>query len=215
MESYDTVIFDLDGTLLNTLEDLTDAVNYALEKHGFTTHSLDDVRRYLGNGVKRLMELAIPGGLEAKAFDETFEDFKAYYKEHAAVKTRPYEDIMETLEELKARGIKTAIVSNKMDSVVKELNKIYFDGLISVAVGESENIKRKPAPDTVLKAIEELGSDVKSSVYVGDSEVDVMTAKNAGITCISVLWGFRDEQTLKDNGATFIIDQPLNLLKLL
>ncbi len=215
MESYDTVIFDLDGTLLNTLEDLTDAVNYALEKHGFTTHSLDDVRKYLGNGVKRLMELAVPGGLEAKAFEETFYDFKEYYKEHAAVKTRPYDDIMETLEELKKRGIKTAIVSNKMDSVVKDLTKIYFKDLIDVAVGESENIKRKPAPDTVLKAIEELGADIKTSVYVGDSEVDVLTAKNAGITCISVLWGFRDEQTLKDNGATFIIDQPLNLLKLL
>ncbi len=215
MSRYDTVIFDLDGTLLNTLEDLTDAVNYALEKHGFSTHSLDEVRRYLGNGVKKLMELAIPGGLESQAFDETFEDFKSYYSEHAAIKTRPYDDIMELLKELKKENIKTAIVSNKMDSVVKSLNETYFKDLIDVAIGETETIKKKPAPDTVIEAMKELKSKKETTIYVGDSEVDIMTAANSELTCISVLWGFRDEQTLKDNGATYIIDEPLNLLKLL
>ncbi len=215
MKTYDTVIFDLDGTLLNTLEDLTDAVNYALDKHGFSTHSLDEVRRYLGNGVKKLMELAIPGGLESQAFDETFEDFKQYYSEHAAVKTRPYDDIEELLLELKNKGIKTAIVSNKRDKGVKDLKEQFFKDSIDVAIGETESIKKKPAPDTVLEAMKQLKADSDKTMYVGDSEVDIMTAANAELTCISVLWGFRDEQTLKENGATYIIDEPLNLLKLL
>lgn len=215
MRKYNTVIFDLDGTLLNTLEDLTDAVNYALEKHGFSTHSLEDVRKFVGNGVKRLMELAIPGGLESLAFEETFADFKTYYGLHCHDKTRPYEDIMELITQLKEQGVKMAIVSNKMDSAVKELRDFYFDGLIEVAIGESDNIHKKPAPDTVLEAVKQLGSTVEECVYVGDSEVDIATAANANMICISCLWGFRDEVCLKENGATYIIDEPLNVLKLL
>lgn len=215
MRRYNTVIFDLDGTLLNTLEDLTDAVNYALEKHGFSTHSLKDVRKFLGNGVKRLMELAIPGGLESSAFEETFEDFKVYYSEHCHEKTRPYDDIIELLTQLKEQGVKMAIVSNKMDSAVKELQKVYFSDLIPVAIGESADVRKKPAPDAVLEAVKQLDSKVEECLYVGDSEVDIATAKNAGMICISCLWGFRDEACLKENGATYIIDEPLNVLKLL
>jgi phosphoglycolate phosphatase len=215
MGTYDTVIFDLDGTLLNTLEDLTDAVNYALEKHGFSTHSLEDVRRFVGNGVKRLMELAIPGGLESQAFEETFADFKEYYSAHCHDKTRPYEDILEVLQELKAKGYKIAIVSNKMDEAVGQLRTYYFDGLIDVAVGESEEVRKKPAPDTVFRALELLGSKAENSVYVGDSEVDIATAQNANMTCFSCLWGFREEALLRESGATYLIDQPMNLLKLL
>ena len=213
MKRYNTVIFDLDGTLLDTLEDLTDAVNFALEKHGFTTHSIDEVKSFVG--VKRLMELAIPGGLESLAFEETFEDFKEYYLEHCHEKTKPYADIIELLKQLKEDGIKTAIVSNKMDSAVKELRDFYFDGLIEVAIGESEHVRKKPAPDTLLEAVKQLGAEVKDCIYVGDSEVDIVTAKNADMTCISCLWGFRDERCLKENGATYIIDEPLNVIKLL
>lgn len=215
MATYNTVIFDLDGTLLNTLEDLTDAVNYALEKNGFSTHSLDEVRTFVGNGVQRLMELAIPGGLESFSFEKTFDDFKEYYAQHCNDKTRPYDDIMELIEELKKQNVKIGIVSNKMDPAVKTLRDIYFKGLIDVAIGESEQVQKKPAPDAVFAALEELGSKAEECLYVGDSEVDIETAKNAGLICISCLWGFRDEACLKENGATYIIDQPLNLLKLL
>lgn len=215
MGKYTTVIFDLDGTLLDTLEDLADSVNYALEKHGFTTHSLEDIKKFVGNGVRVLMELAVPGGAESKAFEETFADFKEYYSAHCDNKTKPYDDIMELLMELKKQGYKLAIVSNKMDSAVKQLQDIYFKDTVPVAIGESENIHKKPAPDTVLEAMKQLGSKPEECLYVGDSEVDIATAANADITCISVLWGFRDEACLKENGATYIIDEPLNLLKLL
>lgn len=215
MGKYTTIIFDLDGTLLNTLEDLADSVNYALEKHGFTTHSLEDIKKFVGNGVRVLMELAVPGGAESKAFEETFADFREYYSTHCDNKTKPYDDIMELLSELKKQGYKVAIVSNKMDSAVKQLQEIYFKDLIPVAIGESENVHKKPAPDIVIEAMKQLGSKPEECLYIGDSEVDIATAANADMTCISVLWGFRDESCLKENGATYIIDQPLNLLKLL
>lgn len=209
------VIFDLDGTLLDTLEDLTDATNYALEKHGFTTHSADDVRKFLGNGVRRLMELAIPGGAENHDFEATFEDFRDFYSAHSTVKTRPYPDIPELLDKLKEKGYKMAIVSNKLDPVVKELRDYYFSDEIPVAIGETANIQKKPAPDTVYEAMRLLKVKKEECIYVGDSEVDIETAKNAGITCISCLWGFRDSETLKENGATYIIDSPLSILNLL
>ena len=215
MSKYKAVIFDLDGTLLNTLEDLTDAVNYALEKHGFTTHSVDDIRKFLGNGVRALMELAVPGGAESHAFEETFQDFKEYYSVNCHNKTKPYDDIIELLQALLERGYKVAIVSNKMDEAVKELREVYFNDLIKVAIGESENVRKKPAPDTVNEALKQLGCTAEESIYVGDSEVDIETAANAGMICVSCLWGFRDEAWLKENGATYIIDEPMNILKLL
>lgn len=215
MSRYTTVIFDLDGTLLDTLQDLTDSVNYALDKHGFVTHRLEDVRRFVGNGVRKLMELAVPGGEDNKAFEQTFQDFKEHYSQNCHNHTKLYDNVLELLEELKKRGIKMAIVSNKVDSAVKELQKIYFDGLISVAIGESSEVRKKPAPDAVLSALEQLGSTEKEAIYVGDSEIDIETAKNANMPCISCLWGFRDETCLKENGATFIIDDPLKVLHLL
>lgn len=201
MKKYETVIFDLDGTLLDTLEDLKDAVNYALRSMDMPERSLDEVRRFVGNGVQRLMELSVPDGAKNPAFEETFALFKKYYGVHCNDKTRAYDGVLPLLRELKEEGYALAIVSNKLDSAVKELSEIYFEGLVKVAIGEMEGVAKKPAPDTVYKALDELGMSKKSAVYVGDSDVDVMTAKNSGLPCISVLWGFRDEEFLREYGA--------------
>lgn len=202
MRKYETVIFDLDGTLLDTLEDLKDAVNYALRSQGMPERTLEEVRHFVGNGVRRLMELSVPDGLGNPAFEETFAKFKEYYGIHCNDKTKAYDGVLKLIRELKEEGYALAIVSNKLDSAVKELAEIYFEGLIKVAIGEKEGVAKKPAPDTVYKALEELSMPRETAVYVGDSDVDVMTAKNAGLPCISVLWGFRDETFLREHGAT-------------
>lgn len=202
MKKYETVIFDLDGTLLNTLEDLADAVNYALRKMGMPERTLEEVRTFVGNGVRRLMELSVPEGSNNPAFEETFAKFREYYGVHCNDKTKPYEGVLELIRELKKAGYALAIVSNKLDSAVKELAEIYFEGIVKVAIGEKEGVAKKPAPDTVYAALRELNMPKETAVYVGDSEVDVMTAKNSGLPCISVLWGFRDEAFLRQNGAT-------------
>lgn len=202
MKKYETVIFDLDGTLLNTLEDLADAVNYALREMGMPERTLEEVRSFVGNGVRRLMELSVPDGFDNPAFEETFAKFREYYGVHCNDKTRAYDGVLELIRELKKEGYALAIVSNKLDSAVKELSEIYFEGIIKVAIGEKEGVAKKPAPDTVYAALRELGMPAETAVYVGDSEVDVMTAKNSKLPCISVLWGFRDEAFLRECGAT-------------
>lgn len=207
-KKYDTVIFDLDGTLLDTLEDLADAVNYALRSTGMPERTIEEVRAFVGNGVRRLIELAVPEGAENSRFEEVFDRFKAYYSVHCNDKTKPYDGILPLLRELKEEGFALAIVSNKLDSAVKELSRIYFDGLVEVAIGEREGVKRKPEPDTVFAALEELSVSGESAVYVGDSDVDVMTAKNAGLPCISVLWGFRDREFLVEHGAGMFAGTP-------
>ena len=171
---YNTVIFDLDGTLLNTLEDLADATNHALQSYNMPLRTIDEVRRFVGNGVRMLMIRAVPQGEDNPRFEEVFACFKEYYGKHCNDKTRAYDGIMEMLAQLKNRGYAVAIVSNKIDSAVKELQKRYFDELISVAIGEREGVSRKPAPDTVLTALQELGRSVDEAVYVGDSDVDIM-----------------------------------------
>lgn len=210
-----TVIFDLDGTLLDTLKDLMSAVNAALEANHMPKRTIDEVRRFVGNGVRSLMVKAIPDGAENPAFEKTFADFRAYYGEHCKEDTRPYEGILPLLEALKQKGITMAIVSNKLDSAVKELAKNYFGDYITVAIGEMEGVARKPAPDTVFRALEELGVGREGAVYVGDSDVDIMTAKNAGLPCVSVTWGFRDRDFLMLHGASRLIDEPLELLDIL
>ncbi len=215
MSNYDTVIFDLDGTLLNTLEDLTDSVNYAMEKYGFLTHTIDEVRRFVGNGLQKLMERALPAGIEERIFTQVFEDFRTYYGAHCAAKTQPYDGIPELLDVLREHGMKLAIVSNKGDFAVQELNKLYFKGKIEVAIGEREGIRRKPAPDTVLEALKRLKSDREHAVYVGDSDVDIKTAENAGLACVSVTWGFRDRDFLKEHGAVNFADEPGEILDFL
>ena len=211
---YDTFIFDLDGTLLDTLGDLAAAVNYALRSHGMPEHTLDDVRCFVGNGVRRLMERAIPEGAENPLFDATFATFRQYYMAHSLDTTRPYDGIPETLAELRRRGCHIAVVSNKMMAATVELCRHFFPDTVEVAIGEheAEGIRKKPAPDTVFAALRQLGVGKEQAVYVGDSDVDIQTAVNAGLPCISVLWGFRDKDFLIQHGAKTFISAPQELL---
>ncbi len=209
----DNFIFDLDGTLLNTLNDLAASTNYALRWAGMPEHSVDDVRRFVGNGVKKLMERAIPDGLDNPKFDETYATFRKHYLEHSLDTTKPYSGIPEVLAELKRRGKKLAIVSNKFYAATQELARHFFPETIEVAIGERENIRKKPAPDTVLEAMRQLGVGKEGTVYIGDSDVDIDTARNVGVPCISVLWGFRDRDFLIEHGATHLISKPEELLK--
>ncbi|MPM46429.1 N-acetylmuramic acid 6-phosphate phosphatase [bioreactor metagenome] len=215
MKKYDTVIFDLDGTLLDTLEDLADSVNYALARYSFPCRDIGEIRNFVGNGVARLMELAVPGGVDNPQYKNCLADFRSHYSGNMRNKTKAYEGITELLRQLSEEGCKMAIVSNKYDKAVKELCQAYFKEHIKVAIGESENISKKPAPDTVLKALEELGSSSGKAVLVGDSEVDVETAKNAGVLCIGVTWGFRDREVLEREGADYIIDKPEEVLEII
>jgi phosphoglycolate phosphatase len=211
--AYEIYIFDLDGTLLDTLQDLAASVNYALRQHHMPEHSIDDVRRFVGNGVRRLMERAIPEGAANPAFEAAFATFREYYMEHSLDTTRPYDGIPELIHELKKRGCRMAVVSNKMMAATQELVHHFFPE-IEVAIGEDEaaGIRKKPAPDTVFAAMKQLGEG--SAVYVGDSDVDLATARNSGLPCISVLWGFRDRDFLLAHGATTFVEQPMEILKI-
>lgn len=215
MRKYDTIIFDMDGTLLNTIEDIADGVNYILKKYGYPEKTCGQIRSYVGNGSERLMEQALPAGCDNPDFEKCLKEYKHYYLENNNNKTSPYEGIMELLEALAQRNYKIAIVSNKNDNNIKSLNKIYFSDYIQTAIGESRDVKRKPAPYMVFNALEELKSNIENSVYVGDSEVDIDTARNAGIVCVSVCWGFRDKEFLKKHGAEYLIDEPYELLEFL
>jgi phosphoglycolate phosphatase len=211
MNTYKTYIFDLDGTLLDTLNDLHASCNYALRTHGMPERSLEEVRQFVGNGVKKLMERAIPDGLENPLFEETLQTFRQHYLLHNLDTTLPYPGIMEMLQQLKAQGKRIAVVSNKFYAATQDLCKHFFGDTIQVAIGESEDIKKKPAPDTVLEALRQLQVTRQDAVYVGDSEVDVETARNSGIPCISVLWGFRSKSFLLSHGATTFIETPNEL----
>lgn len=215
MKNYETIVFDLDGTLLNTLEDLTDAVNDALRAMQMPERTLQEVRMFVGNGVRRLMELSVPDGFKNPKFEETFVRFKQYYEAHCNDKTRAYEGMVPLLRELKERGYALAIVSNKLDAAVKELNEIYFEGIVQAAVGEREGVARKPAPDMVYLALEELQKPWETALYIGDSDVDILTAKNAGLPSISVLWGFRDKEFLQAHGAKHFAQTPEDILRFL
>ena len=211
---YQTYVFDLDGTLLDTLGDLAASTNYALRTHGMPEHSLDDVRRFVGNGVRVLMERAVPQGAENPQFEAAFQTFRTHYMQHSLDTTKPYDGILETLEALKAEGCRLAVVSNKMMAATQELCRHFFRDTIEVAIGEHEaqGIRKKPAPDTVNEAFRQLGVGKERAVYVGDSDVDILTARNSGLPCISVLWGFRDRDFLVAHGATTTIHSPEELL---
>lgn len=211
MNTYKTYIFDLDGTLLDTLNDLHASCNYALRTHGMPERSLEEVRQFVGNGVKKLMERAIPDGLDNPLFEETLQTFRQHYLLHNLDTTLPYPGIMEMLQQLKAQGKRIAVVSNKFYAATQDLCKHFFGDTIQVAIGEREDIKKKPAPDTVLEALRQLQVTRQDAVYVGDSEVDVETARNSGIPCISVLWGFRNKSFLLSHGATTFIETPNEL----
>ncbi len=208
---YKLAVFDMDGTILDTLEDLKDSTNFALEKCGYPTRTYDEVRRFVGNGIRKLIERAVPEGLTVEQIDRVHEVFTEHYKVHCADKTKAYDGIKPLLEKLRASGVKTAVVSNKADYGVQELCKEYFDGLFDYAVGEREGIRRKPAPDAVNEALRVLGMSKSEAVYIGDSDVDFETAKNAELPCISVLWGFRDEEFLREKGATLFVHDPAEI----
>jgi phosphoglycolate phosphatase len=210
-----TIIFDLDGTLLNTLDDLHDSINYVLNKVGYPLRSIDEIRSFVGNGIELLMNRAVPIGTAPKDIIKCLQLFREYYANHMENKTRPYDGIHELLISLKAEGYQLAIVSNKFDSAVKALCKTYYDPLIQIAIGESPEVAKKPAPDSVYTALSALGSKKEQAIYVGDSEVDVQTAHNAGLKCIGVTWGFRNREVLESVGADSIIDKPSELLKYL
>ncbi len=201
------VLFDLDGTLLNTLEDLQDATNYALRAHGCPERTLEEVRMFVGNGAERLIRLAVPGRQDDPPVEQVLATFHRYYTAHCQGKTRAYDGILEALEQV-GRKYPMAIVSNKPDSAVKPLCKLYFGDIY--ARGESADCPRKPAPDMVYKAMAAIGVD--TCIYVGDSDVDVMTAKNANVPCLSVLWGFRDRECMEQVGGSHFCADPKDLL---
>ena len=212
---YQAVIFDLDGTLLDTLEDLRCSVNHALRRYGLPERSLEDIRTFVGNGVRNLMTKAVPGDTEAPGFDAIFAEFKSHYAVHWRDFTRPYDGAVELVRELHRRGLKLAVVSNKTDAEVKGLCKEFFGENIMVVRGEVPGVPRKPAPDGVLLALESLGLERSQALYVGDSEVDMRTARNAEVDCVAVLWGFRSREELEAEGATVFIKHPSELLGLL
>lgn len=209
--NYDTYVFDLDGTLLSTLGDLAASCNHALRANGMPERTIDVVRRFVGNGVKKLMERAIPGGLDNPLFEKTFADFRQHYMHHNLDTTCPYPGVMEMLESLRSRGKKVAVVSNKFYAATQALCKHFFGDLVDVAIGEREGIRKKPAPDTVNEALAQMNVGKERAVYIGDSDVDIMTANNCGMPCISVLWGFRDYDFLVEHGATIFVTSPLQL----
>ena len=212
MKEFDTYIFDLDGTLLSTLNDLAASTNYALRWARMPERTIEEIRMFVGNGVKLLMERAIPNGINNPKFEETYAKFREHYLEHNLDTTSPYDGVPELLCELKRRGKKLAIVSNKFYVATQDLAKHFFPDTIEVAIGERETIRKKPAPDTVLEALRQLGASKEGAVYIGDSDVDIMTAKNCGLPCISVLWGFRDKDFLIQHGGTIFVNKPSDIL---
>ena len=210
---YKAVIFDMDGTILDTLDDLASSVNYALDANGLPKRTRDEVRRFVGNGAVKLIRRAVPEGTTDALFDKVFASYTAHYAVHCADATKPYDGILELLRSLRKAGIKTAVVSNKPDEAVGILAKRYFPDLFDAAVGTREGIKTKPAPDSVFEIIKTIGAGKKDCVYVGDSEVDIETAKNAGIPCISVSWGFKGSEFLAEHGAKKIVASAAELSK--
>ena len=209
---YKSYIFDLDGTLLDSLTDLAASCNYALRINNMPERTIDEVRMFVGNGVRKLMERAIPDGNRNELFQKTYTDFRDHYLIHNLDHTSPYNGIITMLKSLKDDGCNIAVVSNKFYAATREICRHFFGDLVDVAIGERENIKKKPAPDTVNEALRQLHADRERAVYIGDSDVDVMTAKNSGMPCISVLWGFRDHDFLLAHGASILVSSPLQIL---
>ena len=211
---YKAIIFDLDGTLTDTLEDLHISVNHALQSCGLPERSLEEVRRFVGNGVRKLIERSVPEDTNSRTLEVCFEAFRSHYMIHCQDHTCLYPGVAYLLTALHARGYKMAVVSNKLQSGVDELAETFFNGVIDVAIGEQPGIPRKPAPDMVLAALKQLGVEPSEAIYVGDSDVDLQTAANSGLPCISVLWGFRNRDFLVAHGASVFVEQPEDVLSL-
>lgn len=212
---YKTIIFDLDGTLLDTLSDLAAATNYALAQHSLPQRSTDEVRRFVGNGIRKLIERAVPPATPSELQEAVFASFNAYYRQHCADTTQPYPGISELLTQLRAAGCRTAIVSNKADYGVQALAQQYFPGQLDAACGECAGIARKPAPDMVLTILRQLNADPQTAIYIGDADTDLETARNAGLPCIGACWGFRGRSFLKAHGAKLLAETPADILPLL
>ena len=206
--NWKAVLFDMDGTVLDTLDDLTDSVNHSLAEFGLPAVDSSVVRRNLGNGAAFLIKHCVPLGTPEDLCARVLEFYKPWYDAHCRIHTRPYDGILPLMQDLRERGIRLAIISNKPDPAVQELAAAFFPGMLDVVVGESPGIRRKPSPDTVLEAASRMGLAVEDCVYVGDSEVDIETARNAGMACISVSWGFRDEEMLLSSGASILVRTP-------
>ena len=209
---YKLAIFDMDGTILDTLEDLMDSMNFILRNFGCPERSLDEIRSFVGNGILKLVERSFPEGTSEDVINKAFELFNPYYKEHCAIKTKPYDGICNVIKELRKKGIITAVVSNKPDYGVQSLCEEYFNGLFDFALGEKSGIRKKPAPDSVNAVLARFGIKKENAVYIGDSEVDVKTAENAGLDCIGVEWGFRGRETLVSLGVKNIVSQSSEIL---
>lgn len=205
-------IFDMDGTILNTLDDLMDSTNFALKNNGLKERSLEEIRFFVGNGIQKLIERAVPQGTSKEVFEKVFADFKSHYKIHCADKTSYYDGIPSVIQTLRKMGVKTAVVSNKADFAVQELVEVYFKGLFDVALGEKTGVSKKPSPDMVNAALSVLGVEKETAFYIGDSDVDFETAKNSSLDFIGVSWGFRGRKFLENLGAKNIIDSPEELL---
>lgn len=214
MNNKKCVIFDLDGTLLYTLEDLKNSVNFALSKNGFKERSVDEVREFVGNGIENLMRKAVPQNISENEFQLCFSDFKSHYKIHSEDNTKEYDGITDMLKVLKHNGFLLAVVSNKADFAVETLCNKYFKDLLDVAIGERAGIKRKPSPDSVNEVIRLLNVNKENCYYVGDSDVDVKTAHNAEIKCIACTWGFREKSVLEKENPEYIIDSVNEILKI-
>ena len=213
--SYSIAIFDLDGTLLDTLEDLHLSVNAALTQHGLPSRSREEIRAFVGDGVEMLIRRAVPNGTEEASVASILSDFKAIYARDCMEHTAPYPAISALLASLRERGVRVAVVSNKFDTAVKELCAHYFGNAVEIAIGERVGVRKKPAPDTVFEALRALDATAKDAVFIGDSDTDILTARNAGMDCISVTWGFRDEDFLRDHGAVVIAHTPDEVLRLI
>ena len=205
-------VFDMDGTILNTLEDLMDSTNFALKNNGLKERSLEEIRFFVGNGIQKLIERAVPQGTSKEVFEKVFADFKSHYKIHCADKTSYYDGIPSVIQTLRKMGVKTDVVSNKADFAVQELVEVYFKGLFDVALGEKTGVSKKPSPDMVNATLSVLGVEKESAFYIGDSDVDFETAKNSSLDFIGVSWGFRGRKFLENLGAKNIIDSPEELL---
>ena len=211
---YQTVLFDMDGTVLDTLRDLWASTNAILRGFGYPERTLDEVRSYVGGGAENQVRRSLPEGADAQTLADALARYRAHYAAHCRDHTAPYDGVVPMLRALRAAGKRIAVVSNKPDAAVKLLNEEYFADLIPVAIGETPGRRRKPAPDTVFAALEALGAPADGAVYVGDSEVDVATARNAGLPLIAVSWGFRTREALERAGAEVIVGNPGELVRL-
>lgn len=210
-----TVLFDLDGTLTDTLADLKNSVNFALAELGFPERSAEEIRSFVGNGVRMLVYRSVPENTDTETAERCLGIFKAHYKDNSRNETKPYDGIVELLGELKKRNIKTAVVTNKLHEAAAEIVEFFFDGLIDITIGQCDEIAPKPEPDSICLALKKLDALKEDAVYIGDSEVDCITARNAGIPCIGVTWGFRDRKVLEENGADFIANKAEEIIQFL